>query len=264
MKKSKIVLAVIFLVLLIDQSLKIWVKTSMNYGDEIPLLGQEWALIHFVENNGMAFGISLGGMYGKLALSLFRIIAVGFLVYYLRLLVRSNVNTGLLVSFALILAGALGNILDSAFYGMIFSESPFHGGLAELFPEGGGYSSFLHGKVVDMLYFPLIDTYLPEWVPYWGGEHFMFFKPVFNIADLSITLGVINILLFQRSFFSSHAEEEEPATETGLPGQREEENPAAAGPANGPEESGLADNMEKPENLRETREEGPLPPAKEK
>lgn len=208
MKKSSIVLATIFLVLALDQALKIWVKTQMNYGDEIRILGLDWALIHFVENNGMAFGISLGGVYGKLALSMFRIIAVGFLIYYLRLLLRANVSMGLLVSFALILAGALGNILDSAFYGMIFSESPYHGGLAELFPEEGGYAGFLHGKVVDMLYFPIINTYLPEWVPYWGGTHFMFFKPVFNIADLSITLGVINILLFQRSFFSGPSTEE--------------------------------------------------------
>ncbi|MCB9047862.1 MAG: lipoprotein signal peptidase [Lewinellaceae bacterium] len=232
MKKSAIVLAVIFLVLFIDQCLKIWVKTHMNYGDEIKIFGLDWALIHFVENNGMAFGISLGGIYGKLALSLFRIVAVGFLIYYLRLLLRSGVSTGLLVSFALILAGALGNILDSAFYGLIFSESPYHGGLAELFPEGGGYSSLLHGKVVDMLYFPIIDTYLPEWVPYWGGTHFMFFKPVFNIADLSITLGVLNILLFQRSFFSAlpESEKEDASNEEGAP---EESKTEADGPADG-------------------------------
>ena len=223
------------MVLVLDQALKIWVKTQMNYGDEIKIMGLDWALIHFVENNGMAFGISLGGEYGKLALSLFRIIAVGFLVYYLRLLVRSGVSAGLLVSFALILAGALGNILDSAFYGLIFSESPYHGGLAELFPEEGGYATFLHGKVVDMLYFPIIDTYLPEWVPYWGGSHFMFFKPVFNIADLSITLGVINILLFQRSFFSSP-----PARENAAEEQEEETVPlseTAAGETTAPEAS---------------------------
>ncbi len=195
----------------------------MNYGDEIKIFGLDWALIHFVENNGMAFGISLGGVYGKLALSLFRIIAVGFLIYYLRLLIRTDVSKGLLVSFALILAGALGNILDSAFYGLIFSESPYHGGLAEIFPEGGGYAGFLHGKVVDMLYFPIVDTYLPEWVPYWGGEHFLFFKPVFNIADLSITIGVVNILLFQRSFFSAPpgGGEERPEQEAETPDESE-------------------------------------------
>lgn len=200
------------LVLIVDQAVKIWVKTNMEYGEDFQILGQSWALIHFVENNGMAFGMSLGGSYGKLLLSVFRVIAVGFLIYYLRMLLRSGANMGLMVSFALILAGALGNILDSAFYGLIFSESPYHGGLAEMFPEEGGYASFLHGKVVDMLYFPIINTYLPDWVPFWGGEHFLFFKPVFNIADTAISVGVFNILLFQRSFF--HSEEEKGTEET--------------------------------------------------
>ena len=258
MKKSAIVLAVIFLVLFIDQCLKIWVKTHMNYGDEIKIFGLDWALIHFVENNGMAFGISLGGIYGKLALSLFRIIAVGFLIYYLRLLVRSNVSTGLLASFSLILAGALGNILDSAFYGLIFSDSPYHGGLAELFPEGGGYAGFLHGKVVDMLYFPIIDTYFPEWVPYWGGSHFMFFKPVFNIADLSITLGVINILLFQRSFFSSPDDGQDALSEEG---RKEDADETASVTAAGGETS--AADIRYPENSGSpadgANEEGPRP-----
>lgn len=180
----------------------------MEYGEEIKLLGLNWAKIHFVENNGMAFGISLGGDYGKLALSLFRIIAVGFLIYYIKLLLDSKASMGLLVSFALILAGALGNILDSAFYGIIFSESSYHGGLAQIFPPDGGYSSFLHGKVVDMLYFPIIEGYFPSWFPFWGGEPFLFFKPVFNIADMSITIGVLNILFFQRSFFSNQSKEE--------------------------------------------------------
>lgn len=190
----------------------------MQYGEEIWMLGLSWARIHFVENNGMAFGFSLGGDYGKLALSLFRILAVGFLIYYLRMLIKAGASLSLLVSFGLILAGAIGNIIDSAVYGIIFSDSPFHGGLAQLFPEGGGYSSFLHGKVVDMLYFPMIDTTLPEWFPVWGGEPFQFFKPVFNIADSSITAGVLNILLFQRSFFKSKPEEEEPATDTAVAG----------------------------------------------
>lgn len=180
----------------------------MQYGEEIWMLGLSWARIHFVENNGMAFGFSLGGDYGKLALSLFRILAVGFLIYYLRLLIKAGASLGLLISFGLILAGAIGNIIDSALYGMIFSESPFHGGLAQMFPEGGGYAGFLHGKVVDMLYFPMVDTTLPEWFPIWGGEPFQFFKPVFNIADSSITAGVLNILLFQRSFFKGKQEEE--------------------------------------------------------
>lgn len=206
--------AIVFLVLLLDQTLKIWVKTNMYYGEEIKILGLDWALIHFVENNGMAFGISLGGEYGKLFLSLFRIVAVGFLVYYINVLLKSKAAFGLLLSFALILAGALGNILDSAFYGLIFSESPYHSReIAQLFPAAGGYSSFLHGKVVDMLYFPLVNTYFPDWVPFVGGNRLEFFKPVFNLADTSITVGVLNILLFQRHFFSGHHEEQTPEQE---------------------------------------------------
>ena len=146
MKKSIQISLIIFFVLLIDQTLKVWVKTNMEIGEEISILGLDWALIHFVENNGMAFGISLGGNYGKLALSLFRIIAVGFLVYYINFLIKLKAKTGLLVSFALILAGALGNILDSAFYGLIFSASHYHGGVATLFPAEGGYAGFFVWK----------------------------------------------------------------------------------------------------------------------
>lgn len=175
----------------------------MQYGDQISIFCMDWAFIHFVENNGMAFGITLGGKAGKLFLSLFRIGAVGFLIYYIRKLIQAGASTGVLVCFALILAGAIGNILDSAFYGLIFSESSYHGGLAELFPEGGGYATLLHGKVVDMLYFPMIDTYLPEWLPYWGGDRFQFFKPVFNVADSSISIGIISLLIFQRQFFKT-------------------------------------------------------------
>lgn len=175
----------------------------MEYGDQFSIFGMDWAYIHFVENNGMAFGFSFGGQVGKLALSLFRIGAVAFLIYYVRRLVKEGANMGLLVCFALILAGAIGNILDSIFYGIMFSESPLHGGLATMFPEGGGYSSLLFGKVVDMLYFPMIDTILPDWVPFWGGERFQFFKPVFNVADSAISVGIISMLLFQRQFFKN-------------------------------------------------------------
>ncbi|MEO1514605.1 MAG: lipoprotein signal peptidase [Bacteroidota bacterium] len=205
MKKSIYVIALVIFVLLLDQALKIWVKTNMVYGGEIPIFG-DWGLLHFVENPGMAFGLSIGGEYGKLALSLFRIVAVGFLIYYLRFLIQAKASAGLLTSFALILAGAIGNIIDSAFYGLIFSDS-HHGGIATMFPEGGGYASFLHGRVVDMLYFPLLDGYFPDWVPIWGGDYFLFFRPVFNIADVSITVGVLSILVFHRNFFSSAHEE---------------------------------------------------------
>lgn len=188
----------------------------MDYGDSFNLMGMDWARIHFVENPGMAFGIELGGQSGKLILSLFRIIAVGVLIYYLSLLVKTKASKGLLVSFALILAGAMGNILDSAFYGLLFDRGlafssdlqrwmPYHD-LAQLNFEG--YAPFLMGSVVDMLYFPIITnaTY-PEWLPIVGGNRFEFFRPVFNIADSSITLGVLNIILFQRSFFNQKEEE---------------------------------------------------------
>ncbi len=196
----------------------------MTYGEEIRLFGFDWALIHFVENNGMAFGISLGGEFGKLFLSLFRIFAVGFLAYYLRELLRGRAPFGLLASFALILAGALGNIIDSAFYGLIFSASQYHS-VAELFPAGGGYAGFLHGKVVDMLYFPIMQGQFSETVPFVGGEYYLFFKPVFNLADLSITLGVLYILLFQRTFFTfpGYQEENEEGNEGSMP---EEETPS--------------------------------------
>ncbi len=202
MKRSHIIIIIVLSVLLLDQALKIWVKTNMEYGEYFNLLGFDWARIHFVENPGMAFGAEIPWEYGKLALSLFRIGAVFFLIYYIGELIKMKVSFGLLISFALILAGALGNILDSAFYGLIFSASEYHGGLAEFMPEDGGYASFLHGKVVDMLHFPLFQGKFPEWLPKWGGEHFEFFRPVFNLADTSITVGVLNIILFQRSFFA--------------------------------------------------------------
>ncbi len=207
MKRTPFIILVILIVLTIDQCLKIYVKTNFTYGDGFNVLGLSWCRIHFVENKGMAFGLSFGGVAGKYVLSLFRIFLVGFLIWMIRGMIKTKESKGLLFSFAMIIAGAIGNIIDSAFYGLIFSESKHHGPIATMFPEGGGYGSFLQGKVVDMLYFPLINTRLPEWLPIWGGDHFSFFNPVFNVADSAISIGVVLILLFYRNFFSEQNQE---------------------------------------------------------
>ncbi|MDR3351379.1 MAG: lipoprotein signal peptidase [Prevotellaceae bacterium] len=190
---GKLAVIIITAVLLIDQSVKIWIKTHMILNQEIPLLG-DWFIIHFTENPGMAFGLTLGGEWGKLLLTLFRIALVGYIGFYLiKLSRRPSTPRGAIAGLSLILAGAAGNIIDSLFYGILFS--PSYGQIAAFLPEGGGYASFLHGKVVDMLYFPLIkDT---------AGNP-LFFRPIFNIADTAITTGIFYLLLFQRPFFASH------------------------------------------------------------
>ena len=189
----------VFLILLADQVSKIWVKTNMFLGQEIPVIGNR-ILIHFTENNGMAFGYEIGGEYGKLALSIFRILAVAGIIWYIRQLMLKEAPQGLILSISLILAGAVGNIIDSAFYGVIFSESFMRP--AEIFPEQGGYATLLHGRVVDMLYFPVLQGHYPDWLPIWGGNRFIFFRPVFNIADTAITTGVAITLVFYRKYFN--------------------------------------------------------------
>jgi signal peptidase II len=198
MSTGKKAVLLIFLILVIDQVLKIWVKTHMEIGQEIHLFGN-WGILHFIENNGMAFGMEMGGKPGKLILSVFRVIAIAGIGWFLYSLIQKKAHIGLILAVSAILAGAIGNIIDSAFYGMIFSES--FNQHAILFPPGGGYSSFLHGRVVDMFYFPVINTHWPQWSPFRSGESLVFFRPVFNVADSSITCGVISIVLFQKKMF---------------------------------------------------------------
>jgi signal peptidase II len=192
LKKSILLIAI---VLLLDQVLKVWIKTNMMIGQEIHFF--DWFIIHFTENKGMAFGMEFGGSFGKYLLSIFRLVAIVAIAIYLKNIATTDVKKGVVLSISLVLAGAIGNMIDSAFYGLVFSES--YGQLATVFE--GGYAGFLQGKVVDMFYFPLINGHFPQWLPLIGGNHFIFFRPVFNIADASISVGVINMLIFHRSFF---------------------------------------------------------------
>ncbi|MFN4253399.1 MAG: lipoprotein signal peptidase [Saprospiraceae bacterium] len=216
MKPGIKVTLLIAIVLLLDQWLKFHIKLNYEYGQETHIFGEgvNWAYLKFVENEGMAFGITFGWEYGKLLLSLFRIFMVAGLIWYMRLLIQERAAAGFLYSVGLITAGAVGNIIDSAFYGLIFTESLIHsdGQVAELVPFGQGYGTFLHGKVVDMLYFPMHTFHAPDWLPVFGGEDFLFFSPIFNIADASITCGVLSILIFQKWFFHEPKDEPNPPT----------------------------------------------------
>lgn len=187
----------ILFVLLIDQISKIYIKTNFALGEEVTVFS--WFRILFVENEGMAWGTKIPGQYGKLALTLFRLVAIFGIGYWLVDSVKKNGSRILITSIALIFAGAFGNIIDSVFYGITFSDS--YNKVATFLPEAGGYGTLFHGKVVDMLYFPLYEGYLPDWIPFWGGKFFTFFEPVFNIADSSISIGVILLLLFNKKAF---------------------------------------------------------------
>lgn len=181
---------VVLIIIIIDQAVKTWVRTHMILGEEIRFLGDR-GMLHYTENNGMAFGMELGGEFGKLLLTLFRIVAVCGIGYGLVYLIQHKYHRGLILNVALIFAGAMGNIIDSTFYGVIYQQEPL-----------------FHGRVVDMFYFPLLSGNFPPWVPFWGGEDFVFFRPVFNVADSAISIGVIMILLFQKHYFKHEVPEE--------------------------------------------------------
>lgn len=205
--KGRTVFLIILLIVAADQALKIFVKTHYYAGESHTVLGN-WFHLYFIENEGMAYGWKFGGEWGKLLLTLFRLVAVIFGVFYLQRIIKQKYHKGLIVCAALIFSGALGNLIDSMFYGLIFEQSnPVFQNVAKIFPAEG-YGGFLHGKVVDMLYFPIIqDVQYPSWFPFWGGEEFIFFRPIFNIADASISTGVIAILLFQKRFLGKRSQQ---------------------------------------------------------
>jgi signal peptidase II len=212
--KFRNVIFIIALIIIADQALKIWIKTHYTPGLVTNVMGFTWFKLYFIENKGMAWGWELGGNWGKMLLTLFRLAAVIFGTWYLGRIIKLKYSRGFIVCAALIYAGALGNLLDSMFYGMIFSnsaEQPYT--VATLFPAHG-YAGFLHGRVVDMLYFPIVNSHFPSWFPFVGGEEFEFFSPIFNIADASISVGVITLLLFQKRFFRRQHTETHPVVET--------------------------------------------------
>lgn len=195
--KGRIALLVILLVLVIDQVIKVVVKTNMFWHESIRIT--DWFYIYFTENNGMAFGMEI---LDKLFLTLFRIVAVGLIGWYLTKVIKRDLKTGYIICISLIFAGALGNIIDSVCYGVVFNEST-HAQIATFLPEGGGYASWFYGKVVDMFYFPIIETDWPEWMPFVGGKHFIFFSPIFNFADAAISCGIVILLFFYSKYLNS-------------------------------------------------------------
>lgn len=248
-------LIVTLLVLVADQSLKIWVKTHFFLGEYVPLFGphSHSGYLQFVENDGMAFGLRIGGNTGKLLLTLFRIVAVGVIGWILWHMVQRKRGAWMITSLALILAGALGNIIDSAFYGLIFDKGTVfdpvldratgYEGVAQL--STAGYTSFLHGSVVDMFYFPLWQGRFPDWLPIWGGEYFEFFRPVFNIADAAISVGVAMMILAKRR----HAPEPE---RTEPPNSTMDSGDAVIDGSNGPNEAQANAEGRDTSNLRDT------------
>jgi signal peptidase II len=213
--KLRQVIWLVLLILIADQSLKFYIKLNYFAGEEHLVIGQ-WFRLHFVENEGMAWGWKLGGSWGKVALTLFRLVAVIWGTFLIRDFIKKGFHRGFIVCAAMIYAGAIGNLIDSLFYGLIFESSdPFAQNVARMTAFGEGYAGFLHGKVVDMFYFPIIrDAHFPSWVPVWGGEEFEFFRPVFNIADASISVGVFIILIFQNKFFPEKKDQKHPVVET--------------------------------------------------
>lgn len=238
---------IVLVVLFVDQASKVWIKLNMTLGQEFWIFGLSWARIHFIENPGMAFGHQFGGEYGKLFLTLFRITAATALIWWTLRLIKKGASKGFIACLALILAGALGNILDSVFYGLIFSASSMHT-VASFLPEAGGYASLFHGKVVDLFYFPLIEGRYPAWFPWLGGDYFLFFRPVFNVADSAISVGIALIFIFQKRFFKSietaqtEESDKEPETDMSINSIETESS------------FKVEHNYENPETLRETRE----------
>ncbi len=195
----------VLLLVLSDQTLKIWVKLNFQLGEEMPILGLDWAKLRFAENKGMAFGWLIGDEWGQTFLAIIRVLAVVFVVFTIRYFSKIRAPFALLVFLGILLAGAIGNTLDSVFYGVLFSVSPFHGGLAEWWPEDGGYAPLFQGRVVDMLYFPLVDTQWPDWFLWMGGRELKLFEPVFNLADIYVLTGIAGLLIVGRRYlFGGH------------------------------------------------------------